>query len=63
MEGVGPTFCGFTINGIKKEAVLVHTLYLHKKMALLNIHCTWELIFYLKIHQQFLQIHYVSILP
>ena len=40
MVGIGPTFYGFTIDGINKEAVLVHTLYLRKKMALLNTHCT-----------------------
>ena len=32
----------FKIDGIKvkKAAVSVHTLYLHNKMALLNIYCT-----------------------
>ena len=40
MVGVIPTFYGFMIDGVKKGAVLVYTLYLHKKMAHLNTHCT-----------------------
>ena len=38
MVGISPTFYGFMVDGIQKEAVLVHTLFLHKKMALLNVH-------------------------
>ena len=49
------------INGVKKEAVSVHTLYLHKKMALLNTHCTRYQ--YYKDPCIVLRIHYVSILP
>ena len=40
MVEVGPHFHGFAINGIHKEAVLAHTLYSHKKMALLNAYRT-----------------------
>ena len=35
MVGVSPNFYGLAIDGVQKEAVLVHTLYSHKKMALL----------------------------
>ena len=40
MVGIGPIIYGFMIDGVKKEAVLVHILNLNKKMALLNTHCT-----------------------
>ena len=38
--GVGPCLYGFTLNHAREEAVLVHILYSHKKMRLLNILCT-----------------------
>ena len=39
MVGVGLCLYGFTLD-YSQEAVLVHTLYLHKKTRLLNILCT-----------------------
>ena len=40
MMGVGPSLYGFTLDRAQEEAVLVHILYSHRKMGLLNILCT-----------------------
>ena len=38
--GVDPCLYGFTLNRAREEAVLVHSLYSHKKTRRLNILCT-----------------------
>ena len=37
--GVGPHFCGFTIDLVQKGAVLCRILNMHLKMKILNSHC------------------------
>ena len=37
--GIGPHFCGFTIDLVQKGAFLCHCLNMHLKTKILNNHC------------------------